>query len=228
MPMTGLTLLLGVSNSGKSQLILNLLKLHSKKFSAIFVFTGTKDVCADYQCLDQRIIHAVDENLAEKIELILSNAKRLKQQGKSTLLILDDCITTKFANNQLWDKIASMSRHSNICTLVSIQQQSKVSTVMKNNCVSLLITKLSKQNLNSLYEYSIGFDDKASFIDYVSKGQKGYIFILNRGDGYDSKPYGFYKYTIPAPKFKIELIPVSYILLEYILLLLFHFLYELL
>ena len=48
MPMTGLTLLLGVSNSGKSQLILNLLKLHSKKFSAIFVFTGTKDVCADY------------------------------------------------------------------------------------------------------------------------------------------------------------------------------------
>ena len=79
---------------------------------------------------------------------------------------------------------------------------------MKNNCVSLLITKLSKQNLNSLYEYSIGFDDKASFIDYVSKGQKGYIFILNRGDGYDSKPYVFYKYTIPAPKFKIELVPV--------------------
>jgi hypothetical protein len=91
--------------------------------------------------------------------------------------------------------------------LISIQQPSKLSTTIKNNAVSLMITKLSKQSLAHCYEYSLGFDSKQDFIDMVSENKKGYIFINDRLDAYNKKPYNFYKYD-NGPKFKINLVPV--------------------
>jgi adenosyl cobinamide kinase/adenosyl cobinamide phosphate guanylyltransferase len=206
--LTGIHILAGVSQSGKSQLLLNILKQFGRKFHSIYIFTGTMDIADDYNnVIDKRVVFPVDDKTSERLELISKDAKRLKQLNKHTLIILDDCISNKF-NNQMWDKFASQGRHSNMTIIISIQQPSKLSTTLKNNSISMMITRLSKQALSHFFEYSMGFDSKQEFIDMVSENKKGYIFINDRLDAYNKTPYNFYKYHIPCGKFKIELVPV--------------------
>jgi hypothetical protein len=203
-PIPGITLFYGKTNSGKTNLIKVLLQENHPNFGAIFVFTGTIDASSDYNFMDKRFVYAIDEKTDEKIRVILDNATISKQKYKEhTLIILDDCFNEKFHNSKLWDRLATC-RHNGLSIWVSTQHATKVSPILRENASLCFITKLSRDNLEKLYKFSYGFQTKKDFLDYAERVELGTVFWNDLRNAHNLSCYGLMKVDKASKKFRIK------------------------
>ena len=202
-----LSLFFGSSGTGKTNAMLVLLRRYARQFGAIFVFCGTKDISQDWSSvLDPRCIFGVDDLTDRRIEMILKLAGRLKKRDKHTLVIVDDAMGATFHNNKVWDVLASSSRHSNLSLFVASQHAAKLSPIIKGNSNFVFVTKVSSQNLENLYEYVEGFENKAEFVSFLKENWgRGRIFFNDKKDVFDAAPYEFLEVPKADP-FRIRLV----------------------
>lgn len=205
-PNIGTLLFYGKTMSGKTTVMKKLLYENARKFAQIYIFYGsTKE---DWTCLDKRCIFKIDETLETKLQLIMKSTEKLKEKNKHTLIILDDPFNSKakYHNSKIWDELASMSRHCLISIWMAVQNPGHIPPILKSNVVGYFITKVAKQALNQIYEYSYGFENKIDFINFITEHtMKGKVFYNDCLDAYATDSYSIINIPYPIPKFKIVL-----------------------
>ncbi len=163
----------GVTNSQKTTVALHILRNNYKNFNRILVATTTDD---DYKKIldkDKIIMNPKIEN----IEDILKYQNRHKKT--KTLLILDDLIgSVNMGRNNIFDRIASTSRHMNLSVIFIVQHITSISTVIRNNSKYLFVTHVKLNNLQKLYEMVDGFDNFNEFKEFYKEHNDDYVVYL--------------------------------------------------
>jgi GTPase SAR1 family protein len=154
-------LLVGKRNSGKSVLAKYLIE-KSKPFDRVIVFCPTETINTWYgRFLDPRFIfeeynELYLEALFKKLEK--ENANKSKEQMKSVLLILDDCVgDVSLRNSKVLKKIYVRSRHINLSLMVISQSLMELNPLQRANCDYICVSVLNHSSVESLADqYSSG------------------------------------------------------------------------
>lgn len=207
-PKLGTLLFYGKTMSGKTVVMKSLLHKYAAQHNQIFVFCGSAS--EDWNdCIDKRCVFRIDETLENKLRIIIKAAEKLKEKKKHTLIILDDPFNgkAKYHHSKIWDELSSMSRHCLISIWMAVQNPGHIPPILKSNVVGYFITKVPRQALAQIFEYSYGFESKREFIDYVdSNSSKGMVFYNDCFDAYAEDSYYMADVPFPCPKFKIKMV----------------------
>ena len=169
--------------SGKSKMVINLIKYFIDKYSfnAIILLSDTAIFTDDYKFLDQNLIYKTID-LESKIAKILNIQEKniLKKKDVNLLIILDDVkIHTK--SKELVN-LSTMGRHFKITTILSSQYPKQlVTSSIRNNLSYIFINDLGYIALKSIYEsLHINMNYK-EFQNYIDDNNNNYQFIFYNG-----------------------------------------------
>ncbi len=162
-----LTLCIGRSGSGKSNVVANMLtkKYFMKNFfDQIFLFSPTAksdDLVEHLELKDDHIIEKLDESAITQLNKIVDeNTEKVKKNGiKATaknskiLIICDDCISEKvFIKSNILARLATAGRHALISTIICSQSYTKVPRVIRLQCQGLIVFPSSNDEIELLCE----------------------------------------------------------------------------
>ena len=182
------------SNSGKTHLVSELTKqlLAGGKVYMVFVQSNTHGVNDDYAFLPAKCRGRFDPKKLD--ELFQHQAKTLREQRKQVLVILDDVLGDRSAeNNEAIMSFYARGRHANISVILNSQVANRVlSPAVKENSCYILYSRLNRQQLSILWE-TITNMDKAEFIKFSEHVNKNYNFVVIDNTSHSNDPHEFLK-----------------------------------
>lgn len=183
--------IIGGKGSGKSTLILNLLKKKDspfyKKFDNIFLCSPTakRDHKFDglVKELDEEDKYFTDCN-NETLEHIIERLKESvdENEGVKNLLILDDCIhmlSSASEKHSALNEIVTQSRHMKLSIIIVSQQLKKINTLIRNqiDCISFFRTHKIKEYQALEELLNINKDKLKIYYDQATKTNNGFLHI---------------------------------------------------
>ena len=182
------------SNSGKTHLVSQLVQelLKQEKIYICFVFSNTYHMNGDYAFLPAKCKARFEpQKLADLIE---HQAKQPKEKRKQVLVILDDVLGDKSAeNNAEIMGFYARGRHAHISVILMSQVANRVlSPAVKENSCYILYSRLNRQQLGILWE-SITNMDKQDFIKFSELVNKNFNFIVVDNTSNSNDPRDFLK-----------------------------------
>ena len=182
------------SNSGKTHLVSELTKqlLAGGKVYMVFVQSNTHGVNNDYAFLPAKCRGRFDPKKLD--ELFQHQAKTPREQRKQVLVILDDVLGDRSAeNNEAIMSFYARGRHANISVILNSQVANRVlSPAVKENSCYILYSRLNRQQLAILWE-TITNMDKAEFIKFSEHVNKNYNFVVIDNTSHSNDPHEFLK-----------------------------------
>jgi len=104
-PNFGTTVIAGMTESGKTNLLLHLLRYNAELFNKVFLLCPTSSASGDYKCLPKKSILSKEEEVKRLL-------KEQETSRNKIAIILDDVIgSVRLQSSSLFDKIASSGRH---------------------------------------------------------------------------------------------------------------------
>lgn len=150
------TLLLGTQGSGKTSLLVNMVKkLYKKVFHKVFVFmpetsrSSLKPNIFDVLGEDQLF----EELNGETISHVYEQVKKLSAEGKHTLIIYDDVqksLKDKFVLNSLKNIIANQ-RHLHVVNLILCQNFFALHKSLREIVNNVILFKLGKSQADKIF-----------------------------------------------------------------------------
>lgn len=150
-------LLLAPRNSGKTNLLLNLLINHYQKiFHRIFIFSSTYHNEPKYRSIEIKNGKVYDEgysdaSLREVEQLCLKNSAPDSKKLLHNLLIFDDVIG-EIRNSSFVNSFITRSRHSLCSTIFTCQSSKGLPPKIRENCTSLIILNNLSEEMLKRYE----------------------------------------------------------------------------
>ena len=150
-----LSLFLGRRNTGKSTLMIHLLRTLCKaqKFAWVCVYSSTSFTGQWAAIVGESNVEAVFDT--EELEAILESQASIRSRGGKNegLVILDDCLGSVSFQNDLWTRIASSGRHYGLTFWVSAQHLFKLPPVVRSNaCYTYLLGVQPDRVVKALHE----------------------------------------------------------------------------
>ena len=173
----------GSTNSGKTNLLLNILRLNYKLWNSIYFVCPTLDLQSQYKDI------VIQKNiLTNERDIERLFTEQTNNQRRYICIVLDDCISTiSFQSSNIFDKLASSCRHYRITCFILIQDLKKLSPTIRDNCSNLFITKLKEHSLRCCFDLSSDFPNYKSFKDFMDSACKDYRVVkMNLAAGYDT------------------------------------------
>ena len=150
-----LSLFLGRRNTGKSTLMVHLLRTLCKaqKFAWVRVYSPTAFTGVWGSVVGEDHVSAVFD--ADELESILESQASIRSRGGDNpgLVILDDCLGACSFQNDLWTRIASSGRHYGLTFWLSAQHLFKLPPVVRSNaCYTYLLGVQPDRVVKALHE----------------------------------------------------------------------------
>jgi hypothetical protein len=175
--------LVGKTNSGKSQLLRYLLIKEKKHFSKIFLFSPTEEINKFYEGLIKKV--NIFEQFTEKwLETLM---KKLTEMSKKTdtkmrdvLLIFDDCCSdVDFQHSKALVKLFTRGRHLNIAVIITAQYPYHISPIQRCNCDYIMVGQLNKQSIQLITdEFLMGNISNKEFVEMYYRTTGNYQFLI--------------------------------------------------
>jgi Cdc6-like AAA superfamily ATPase len=183
--------IIGGKGSGKSTLILNLLKKKNspfyKSFDNIFFCSPTAKRDHKFDKLVEELeeeekyfTDCNNETLNEIIERLKESVD--EDEGIRNLLILDDCIhmlSSSTEKNSALNEIITQSRHMKLSVIIVSQQLKKINTLIRNqiDCISFFRTHKIKEYQALEELLNINKKILKIFYDQATKTNNGFLHI---------------------------------------------------
>ncbi len=184
--------LVAPTKSGKSNLIVNLLKNsyfgYDKIFKETYYISPTVGIDETLRSIneDDDIIKIDDEDdlkyLDDILNDIIKNQKsKSKEEREPVLIVLDDCLDYLKKSKRL-DSLPSYSRHYNISIIITSQVYNALPTKLRKNASSYLIARIynNKDLQNIEEEIGANFHDFKTNYDKATKEKYSFLYIDNR------------------------------------------------
>jgi len=169
----GTTIIAGMTESGKTNLVKQILRYNAQLFHKIYLICSTVDLQTEYSFLPGQAILPLSE---ESLALIVEEQKRSPKQR--TAVILDDVIgKIRFQQNNHFDHLASTCRHYRLHQFILIQDLKKLSPCLRDNCKVLFVTRLKEHSLKVCYELSSNFGTFQEFKEFISSVCQNYNVV---------------------------------------------------
>lgn len=184
------SLVAGVPGSGKTSLIINLVKkYYKKKFDRVYLFSGSLQTLPD-TFLDKLNEERIHTSL-EPLEGIVKELKEDEEKPK-TLIIIDDLVKDVIEYNKEVMNLLYNRRHiaGGCCVFLITQKLTKIPLGIRAGFDSVYFFSLNnKKELNSLYDDFITDLDRKEFdemIKYImdSKVKHPFLFIDKKNGDY--------------------------------------------
>ena len=153
------------SNSGKTNVILNLLEFYKKIFKdRILIISKAQDISLESLAKTHGAVvlyDLYDENGINYIEKLINYQKKLKAEGKKLknyLVLLEDLVgSEKSLDNRrsIFTTLFSQGRHSQITTIITTQQYSSVPCSLRRMAWGSIIFKMSNIAERKLMTYEM-------------------------------------------------------------------------
>jgi len=193
-----LTLCIGRSGSGKSNVVGNMLtkkEFMKDFFDEIYLFSPTAksdDLVEHLKLKDDHIIEKLDESAITKLNKIVDdNTEKIKKNGieatakNSKILILcDDCISEKvFIKSNILARLATAGRHALISTIISSQSYTRVPRVIRLQTQGLIVFPSSNDEIELLAEdlcpAGMSRKDFLELIKFATSERYSFLFVNN-------------------------------------------------
>ena len=162
----------GMTNSGKTNLLLLLLEHNARKFNKIYILCPTAEMQEAYR----KVVppgYIISEPTIENVEKIMKEQKINKKRHAA--LVLDDAMSTMDLQfNKVLERLAASGRHFRITTFVLLQHLNRCSTVMKDNASTLFVTCLKQHSVKTAYDLQGEFDDYSAFKRFLHEYTKNF------------------------------------------------------
>ena len=174
--------LLGKTNSGKSRLLMYMLKKEKNKFQKIYVISPTESVLKFYADVvpDNCIFHEYDNGWILELMKKLTDYKKNNDKKYNVLLILDD-IGSDAHNSKALNKVFTIGRHLNISIILTMQYINMCPATARANFSFICCSQMNKLSTDLLVEeYLMGNVTKQEFLELYHSSSKDYgFFIIN-------------------------------------------------
>ena len=174
--------LLGKTNSGKSRLLMHMLKKEKHKFQKIYVISPTESVLKFYSDVipSNCIFHEYDNGWILDLMKKLTEYKKNNNKKYNVLLILDD-IGSDAHNSNALNKVFTIGRHLNISIILTMQYINMVPATARANFSFICCSQMNKLSTDLLVEeYLMGNVTKSEFLELYHQSSKDYgFFIIN-------------------------------------------------
>ena len=174
-----LSLFLGRRNTGKSTLMVHLLRTLCKaqKFAWVRVYSPTAFTGVWAAIVGEDHVSAVFD--ADELESILESQASIRSRGGDNpgLVILDDCLGACSFQNDLWTRIASSGRHYGLTFWVSAQHVFKLPPVIRSNSDYTYVLGIQGDRVvKALYEEGggLGCDTWQTFRERLAAAVRDY------------------------------------------------------
>ena len=231
----GVTIFAGQTLSGKTNCMRNLIRADcarkdKRKWNDIYVISPNAEdedylflpnskklmptkariakILSRYEGDDLKLKTKMDPYVLMMDEVMESQLRR-RNKGKKfkrTLLILDDLVgTLDMSNSKTIDKLAAMGRKRNVTTFIATQNLNKISTTVKNNASSIIVTRIKQHEIRTLYELSAAsFGSETEFKRWLESTMVDYqLCAFNMTPGYSRDTIKVCKPPICKP-FKVR------------------------
>ncbi len=176
LPFPTITLIVGMTGSGKTTLVKRLVKTAAKQqqFHRVVALCPTNSLQGNvYRFLPKEYVKT---NVTEELlEGILQQQEQGNSDGRilKTLLILDDCISYIGFKSNLWNRIASMLRHFNMSLFLVLQNiSSSIPPILKENATTMFCTKLKMNSLKTIFGMQTKFGKESDFNEWFATAVK--------------------------------------------------------
>lgn len=191
-------ILAGQTDTGKSELVKNMVYHYALKFNRIYLFSPTANLQGQNFLPREYIISDVTPQKVENIVKQQINNKIYK-----TLMIFDDCIgSVNFRNSNIFDKLASSGRHYNCSSIHIVQDLNKLSPCIRNNSKYLYTTLCKEHQLKTIFELSSGFSSFSEFKLFMKDSCKKFQCVRFNLSGETDIAHLVFSMKL-SPKFKI-------------------------
>jgi hypothetical protein len=184
--------LIAPTKSGKSNLIVNLLKNsyfgYDDVFKEIYYISPTVGIDETLRSIneDDDIIKIDDEEDLKYLDDILndivkSQKSKPKEEREPILIVLDDCLDYLKKSKRL-DSLPSYSRHYNISIIITSQVYNALPTKLRKNASAYLIARIynNKDLQNIEEEIGANFHEFRKNYDIATKDKYNFLFVDNR------------------------------------------------
>lgn len=184
--------LVAPTKSGKSNLIVNLLKNsyfgYDDVFKEIYYISPTVGIDETLRSIneDDNIIKIDEEDDLKYLDDILndivkSQKSKQKEEREPVLIVLDDCLDYLKKSKRL-DSLPSYSRHYNISIIITSQVYNALPTKLRKNASSYLIARIynNKDLQNIEEEIGANFHEFRQNYDKATKEKYSFLYIDNR------------------------------------------------
>ena len=192
-----LTIIAGMSDSGKTNLIKHFIRQHHHRFNRVICMCPTLDLQESYDFLEPSYL--IREPTEDHISALLEEQRQYP--GLQTCLILDDCIGSLKFKSQIFDKVASTGRHFRLTTFIVIQDLKKLTPTIRDNAKVMFITKLKQHSLECCFELSNGFNNHNEFNAYIQQACSEYRVVRFNLSANEKKTYLCFSPGICPPYF---------------------------
>lgn len=199
-------LILGKTNTGKTQSFKYLVRQYfCKVLNKIYVFCGTLEFNDDYDYIPKA--YKSEDMDIDLIEQIVEKAKIKKRSGKHEQIgiVIDDAIGNLNLRDPFWDRLFSTSRHLNISVFVILQHIKYITPCMRVNIGYILITKVSDNNVDCLFELQNKFRTKREWKSFLDKNCVNYnLIVVDNYDPYKEDSIGIIRPPKTVKKFRLK------------------------
>ena len=173
--------------SGKTQLILNMVKENKHRFNKCFLISTTEEINQDFKDIINKdcIFNEYNEDwmnlLMKKLkEKLISQDEKNDEEPYRVLLILDDILSdSSLHSSKSLTNLFTRGRHYKITLLISCQYINLLPVCCRINTDYLFCGQQNAQSIDILCsQYRSGNISKKEFIALVNKCTEDYSFLL--------------------------------------------------
>lgn len=199
----------GITGSGKTTMLTNLLYAMSGKIDAAYLFSETADMTGDFDgiihpaCIFDKFNESVLESIVNRQQAILL---KLREMGRidlwknfNVVIILDDFSTdaATWRSSKQVIKLATQSRHFNITFIIAVQYLMTCPPLLRQNARLIFATSLTSDGeINVFYRecWNVALGKKnvcTQFIESIITGKGEFIVVINEAT--DGKAKALYR-----------------------------------
>jgi len=185
-------LLLGASETGKTSLIRNIIKLYQKNSRIVGVYWFGKHANEENLPVFRKR-NTINKKMIDKLRVTM---KTIRKNSKNSycIVVFDDILGESFHRDKWYDDFISSCRHEGIILIIGLQYIKSVPPVIRENVKRIIVTSSNNQTTKALYE--LGYESNP------------YVFQKNLQDGLK---IGICKMIdLRAGKYSIEAISTDY------------------
>lgn len=187
----GVTLVAGMTESGKTNLALGLLAKNAHQFHKLKILCPT----ASLQGVFDKIVKPIDmisspDGMISCINTIIEEQKTLISREKSmgysiengpkrkVMLMIDDFIGhLKLRDSPIFNILATSGRQYGIGCIFLTQDIMKIGTTIRDNSRTLYITGVKSHNLDEIFRMQTWFSNAKECIDFVKKNTQNHQVV---------------------------------------------------
>ena len=195
--------IIGQKGSGKSTMLLNVLKSYYKHYYDNIYFCSTS---AKKDDKFETLVEELDEDgkfydtFSDEImiQIIEKLEKNIDNGETRNLLILDDCVSLLPASTEkssVFNKFVISSRHHKCDVIITAQKFNKMNTIVRVNLDIISIFPTNNKHELKSYSEELNVDDE-QFKYYMDALQKKHDFLtISFVNGVSSKPKFYYNFN---------------------------------